>query len=126
MATQAPLASRIQAPKPVFASEASVQSPRQLTRHIVELSNEVVALARAVIRVPIAFGNLLTNVNFSAGVASHVQHGLGRPYLGYIITASHTPASGTLVVSPLPSGKTTDKFIGLTSAVTATFDILVF
>lgn len=110
----------------VNATQASVADHKQLVRHINDLQTQLQNFQHVSKRVPIAFGNILSKVTFTSGVTQYLAHGLGRAYKGYLITAAYTPASGTLIVTSLPSGKTADKYIGLVSAVNGTFDVYVF
>lgn len=110
----------------VQATEASVKDPKQLSRHVNDLQTQSSAMLARTKAFPILFGRLLKNTALSSVTVNYIAHGLGRPYVGYLVTQYHTLGSSPLVVVSLPSGKTPDKYIALTSAVNGTFDLYVF
>jgi hypothetical protein len=85
--------------------------------------DQVVQLANKLDKQPLLGGVLLEDIVFVQNVARRVGHGLGRRYLGYIITKQDQ--TGNLINSP--SSESDPKIeLGLVSSTSMTCSLWVF
>lgn len=77
---------------------------------------------------PFGNGNMIKGVAFVATVPKVIQHGLGKPYAGYLVMNIISTAADVLPrrVTPDPDGALAKFQITLTAAVTCTADVWVY
>lgn len=109
----------------VFFTSADLQKPDRLYQVISALQTNVASVVRSLAsNVTLSSVRLSGNV-FWSGQTVLINHGLGRPYLGwYVVRAQGGAAS--FVEAALPPGVDTSQAIAITSANAGTFDLIVF
>lgn len=90
------------------------------TEDVSRLQDKLQEFFQPIVANPLLDGALLTGVKLTTAV-SQVPHGLGRPPLGYIVTAQNANATVWRPSNSLPS-----TFLDLQASAAVTVDLWVF
>ena len=88
---------------------------------LLRVQDRIYTSLQAALRVPLLDGNLVTQT-FSAGVATPVNHGLGRKPVGYLVVSNSSGAA----VAETDKTQRTAGTLTITTSANVTLDIWVF
>lgn len=108
-----------------FFNSADLEDPKKLYEVLHQLQSNLGFAVRGLASNPLASGTHLTGLPFKNGVPLLIPHGLGRPYLGYVVTRATAQVSIPVDVG-MPPGVSTRDCLNLVVTNDATIDLYVF
>ncbi len=92
-------------------------------RIINTLQNNVALSLNSVIALPLNNSNRITNVTLTSGVTNSINHGLGRPLIGWFLTRQRGPGN---VYDSQDTNTFSSTTLNLLTTTTVNVDIFVF
>jgi hypothetical protein len=110
----------------LFFTSKDLQDPERLYQVIHQHQQAVVSALNALGTCPLSVGVLIKGLVWAPGETKYLNHGLGRPFQGYICVGSHGPNVWAGVYDAQPVGTTTAQVIPLVQPTAGTFDLWIF
>lgn len=112
----------------IFFTASDLADPNKLYQVLQRFNASLTAALTVLGQNPLQNGNLILGVAIGNGAQAVIMHGLGRPYVGYLMVNDHGVSGGSIFnIGTLPPGVTTSQAIALVNESSASvFDFWVF